>query len=187
MRFKLTWKWYSLFSALTVTLAVALLVLVLELDMLVNGLLYEYGLVFDYEWALPYWSIVRLLIAMLGVLAVLNLVPTSYLFITRFWPMLERKFLKGNSSCGEQLKNGVNRGAKQEAAEPLQSSAPKQEMQKAADEVEMVAVPMICNKCGKVFNQPLCMFDFKSGKPRLVNVCPYCNALLAAAGSSEDK
>jgi hypothetical protein len=53
------------------------------------------------------------------------------------------------------------------------------------DGVEIAALPMVCNKCGKVFTQPLCMFDFKSGKPRLVNVCPYCNALLAVSGNSE--
>jgi hypothetical protein len=52
------------------------------------------------------------------------------------------------------------------------------------DGVEIAALPMVCNKCGKVFTQPLCMFDFKSGKPRLVNVCPYCNALLAVSGNS---
>jgi len=49
--------------------------------------------------------------------------------------------------------------------------------------VEIVALPMVCKKCGKVFTQPLCMFDFKSGKPRLINVCPYCNTVLAVAGS----
>jgi hypothetical protein len=38
-----------------------------------------------------------------------------------------------------------------------------------------------------VFTQPLCMFDFKSGKPRLVNVCPYCNTILAVSGNSKMK
>ena len=34
-------------------------VLTLELDKLVNGTLYEYGLVFSYDWAQPYWLFFR--------------------------------------------------------------------------------------------------------------------------------
>jgi len=41
-----------------------------------------------------------------------------------------------------------------------------------------------CIKCGKVFNKPLTMLDFSNGKPKLANVCPYCNHIL---GSTEDK
>jgi len=190
MRFKLTWKWYFLFSALGVILAVASVALVCELDMLVNGLLYEYGLVFDHEWALPYWSILRSILAMLAILAVLNSVPTSYLFITRLLPMFKRKFVQVASTGGKQSENAVDHVDKQKAAEAMQNSVSKQETQRTletANAIEIMAVPMICNKCGKVFNQPLCMFDFKSGKPRLVHVCPYCNAVLAVSGSSEDK
>lgn len=41
-----------------------------------------------------------------------------------------------------------------------------------------------CLKCGKVFSKPLTMLDFSNGKPRLANVCPYCNHVL---GSADDK
>jgi hypothetical protein len=34
-------------------------VLLLELDKLVNGTLYEHGLVFSYDWAQPYWLFFR--------------------------------------------------------------------------------------------------------------------------------
>ena len=38
---------------------IAAVVLTLELDKLVNGTLYEYGLVFSYDWAQPYWLFFR--------------------------------------------------------------------------------------------------------------------------------
>jgi hypothetical protein len=33
---------------------------------------------------------------------------------------------------------------------------------------------------GVPFSRPLVMLDFASGKPKLVNVCPYCNHLLSS-------
>ena len=41
-----------------------------------------------------------------------------------------------------------------------------------------------CPKCKKVFSRPLVMLDFGGGKPKLVNVCPYCNQAL---GSTDEK
>jgi len=38
-----------------------------------------------------------------------------------------------------------------------------------------------CPRCKKVFAKPLVMLDFSGGKPRLVNICPHCNAVLASA------
>jgi hypothetical protein len=34
-------------------------VLLLEIDKLINGTLYEYGLNFSYDWATPYWMFFR--------------------------------------------------------------------------------------------------------------------------------
>lgn len=34
-------------------------VLLLQIDQLVNGTLYGYGLVFSLEWAQPYWQLIR--------------------------------------------------------------------------------------------------------------------------------
>ena len=35
-----------------------------------------------------------------------------------------------------------------------------------------------CPSCEKAFSKPLVMLDFTTGRPKLVNVCPYCNAKL---------
>jgi uncharacterized Zn-finger protein len=187
MRFKLTQKQHFLFGALGMAFTIASIVLVYELDMLVHGLLYEYGLVFDYAWASPYWAIQRTLLVTLAVLFILSFIPTAFLAKTVILPLLERKHLQVTSTGGGQLQSAVsleNRGNKDEEAKSLRSSTSNQE---AADAIHVSAVPMICNKCGKVFNQPLCMFDFRTGNPRLIHVCPYCNAVLAVAGSSTGK
>ena len=41
------------------------LVLLLEIDKIVNGTLYGYGLIFSNEWAQPYWLIFRVSLALI--------------------------------------------------------------------------------------------------------------------------
>jgi hypothetical protein len=50
---------------------IAAVVLLLEIDKLVNGVLYNYGLVFSYEWAEPYWLMFRLCLILIIVAIVL--------------------------------------------------------------------------------------------------------------------
>jgi uncharacterized Zn-finger protein len=42
-----------------------------------------------------------------------------------------------------------------------------------------------CPGCRKVFSRPLVIIDFSGGKPKLVNVCPYCNHVLGCADEGE--
>ena len=42
-----------------------------------------------------------------------------------------------------------------------------------------------CPSCKKVFNRPLVMLDFSSGKTRLVNICPYCSHTLGEASDQK--
>ena len=42
-----------------------------------------------------------------------------------------------------------------------------------------------CPSCKRTFSKPLVILDFGSGKAKLVNVCPYCNARLGDAGGNE--
>jgi hypothetical protein len=49
----------------------ATVVLLLEIDKLVNGTLYNYGLVFSYEWAQPYWLMFRLSLVLIIIAIVL--------------------------------------------------------------------------------------------------------------------
>jgi hypothetical protein len=184
MRFELTQKQRFFLGVLGMAFTIVSIVLVYELDTIVHGLLYEYGLVFDYGWASPYWMIQRSLLVLLAILFTLNFVPTAFLVKAMLLPLFGRKHLQVKSTGGNQLQSTITLGNKDEEAKPPQNSASNQELTGA---IEVSAVPMICNKCGKVFNQPLCMFDFRTGNPRLVHVCPYCNAVLAVAGSPAGK
>ena len=52
-------------------LLVGALVLLLEIDKLVNGTLYNYGLKFSNDWAQPYWLMFRLSLVLIVVAVIL--------------------------------------------------------------------------------------------------------------------
>jgi len=52
-------------------LLVGALVLLLEIDKLVNGTLYDYGLKFSNDWAQPYWLMFRLSLVLIVVAVIL--------------------------------------------------------------------------------------------------------------------
>jgi hypothetical protein len=46
---------------------------------------------------------------------------------------------------------------------------------------QVVDMIISCPKCKKTFHRPLVMLDFGGAKPRLVNVCPFCNQILGSS------
>jgi len=46
-------------------------ILLLQIDQLVNGTLYSYGLVFSSDWAQPYWLLLRVSLALIVVAVLL--------------------------------------------------------------------------------------------------------------------
>jgi len=42
-------------------------ILLLQIDQLVNGTLYSYGLIFSNDWAQPYWLLMRISVALIVV------------------------------------------------------------------------------------------------------------------------
>ena len=61
-----------LFSSI-VLVAVATVFYVLNLlDQIVHGQLYNYGLLFDLAWANPYWTLLKIIQTLLGVIAALT-------------------------------------------------------------------------------------------------------------------
>jgi hypothetical protein len=177
MNFQLNPRLLLILCVAEMALAVGIIMLLLQVDGIVNVSLYGYGLVFDYEWATPYWTFVRVALALLGALVGVN----------GFLAFLNVMEIRGSPPVGHAVqktpaKPALNAAYKIDQVDQVRQSQPSE---KEDDGVDVVALPMVCNKCGKVFTQPLCMFDFKSGKPRLVNVCPYCNAVLAVSGNSK--
>jgi len=64
--------------------------------------------------------------------------------------------------------------------EPLVAVAPLESENQIGD------MMISCPKCKKTFRRPLIMLDFGEVKPRLVNVCPYCNQVLGNSEAEED-
>ncbi len=155
--------------------SVAAVTALLQVDNIVHGTLYSYGLIFSYEWASQYWTFFKLSLALLCGAAGIGFFSMFYVVACRSSLRSRPQIIAPSKPVGYTLRAKAER-------EKEQMETVKEERD---DGVEIVAIPMACNKCGKVFTQPLCMFDFKSGKPRLVNVCPYCNALLAVSGNSK--
>ncbi|MCW3985559.1 MAG: hypothetical protein NWE91_04005 [Candidatus Bathyarchaeota archaeon] len=174
---KLQWnpKILLVVNAIGAVLAIAVALLLFEIDGIVNVSLYGYGLQFSDEWAIPYWMFLQLALGLVGGIACVNVFAIVY-------EILGRKIVPTPKAVKPRLSP---------APAPRLKSAPKvveeKKLVREDDGVQIAAIPMVCNKCGKVFTQPLCMFDFKSGKPRLVNVCPYCNAILAVSGNSRSE
>ncbi|UCH31810.1 MAG: hypothetical protein JSV05_10080 [Candidatus Bathyarchaeota archaeon] len=151
-----------------------------RVDEIVHVTLYNYGLQFDYEWATPYWTFLRLaLFLLLGIALINGISMVTQIIELRGIPQ-RRKIVSRRQERERQIK--VPESSPQPELKPKEIR--RIDRSGEDDGVEVMALPIVCNKCGKVFTQPLCMFDFKSGKPRLVNVCPYCNAVLAVSGNS---
>jgi uncharacterized Zn-finger protein len=180
-------KWGSrahlLVTALGIGFTIAAVGLLLRADWVVHVLLYNYGLQFDVEWATPYWTFLRLSLGLLGCAvgsSILLIAANLLQFRRGALPEVRKQPQSVATSTQTRLKDAKEKP--EEGARIRFGSA--KEKKREEDVVEITALPIVCNKCEKVFTQPLCMFDFKSGKPRLVNVCPYCNAILAVSGNS---
>jgi hypothetical protein len=191
LKFRLNYKLLIVINILGIGLAVGAIVSLFQVDMLVHGTLYDYGLQFWYDWAMPYWLFERLAIGLFAGVASVNAFSAVYiLFAEKDWTQKPSKQVHVKPKpevVKEQPKEQPKPEPVEEERPPLKEEFRKPMVTDTSDDgVEVVALPMVCNKCGKVFTQPLCMFDFKSGKPRLVNVCPYCNAILAVSGNSKE-
>ena len=132
--------------------SIFILLLLNRIDSIVNGTLYQYGLQSSMNWLGPYWFALRLIYVFMAVPAVFSLVV----------------LVAGFGKAGE------------DADQPSRRVNGKlsREQTRIARENSML---IKCVKCGKVFNKPLTMLDFSTGKPRMANVCPYCNQVLENA------
>jgi len=118
------------------------------LDNIVHGTLYNYGLQFSYEWANPYWTVLRIVQALIGLASVFTVVSSVYVY---------RKYIYTKPQV--TLPKGANA-----AAPSLVES-----------ETQRVEGLVTCTHCQRVFAQPLQMLDFHSDRPRIINICPFCN------------
>ena len=126
-----------------------------QIDGIVHGRLYDFGLSFSYDWAVPYWTSLRLIYVCLAFPAFL----TVGIFVFGFW-----SYLRGGRVVVRRVEEGVA------------------EQVKVSERVARGSMLFVCSKCGKRFSRPILMLDFSGGKTRLVNVCPFCGAKLGENG-----
>jgi uncharacterized Zn-finger protein len=141
--------------------AIIVLVVFKNMELIVHGQLYNYGLVFSSEWADSYRVFTWLIYICLGTQMALSGVALISTFLGA------EEVPEGKSVVQQLVKQPqvVKAGS-----QPVVREVPK------TVENNLSGIP--CPYCKKVFSKALVMLDFSGGKNRLVSVCPYCNKVL---------
>ena len=154
----LTGHWFRrAVSVVWIVSAVSIFVLLKDIELIVHGQLYYYGLRFSADWADPYRVYTWLIFVCLGLPMALSGFTLALSFIKETDKVPEKK-----TAVEQKVKPQLDAREEQKARENNNSMV------------------ISCPNCKKVFTRPLVMLDFASGKPKLVNVCPYCNHLLSS-------
>lgn len=154
--------------------AVAILFVFKNMELIVHGQLYYYGLVFSPDWADAYRIFTWLIFLCLGL------------------PMA----LSGLALVSSFLK--VEKVPEPKNIDP-QRLRPPQGVAKVGSQQIVGEVPkrvengngsgngggISCPRCRKVFSRALVMLDFHGGKNQLISVCPYCNHVLGNTSDEE--
>ena len=149
-----------LVSILALIAAVSAAYLLTIIDSIVNNQLYQFGLEFNPDWANPYWMVFRISLALVGLIAVAASMNITYFF----WKLKKPEMAK---VAGEEAKTE----AKTEVAPPS------------------AGVPSLfqCTSCGRSITHPLRMLDFHSQRPKMINICPFCNATVVPVSYAYSK
>jgi uncharacterized Zn-finger protein len=142
--------------------AVIILVLFKNMELIVHGQLYNYGLVFSPEWADPYRVFTWWIYICLGTQMALSGIA------------LVSTFLEAEEA--PESKSGVQQSVKQPQVVKAGSRPVVRETPKTVENNNVSGIT--CPYCKKVSSRALVMLDFSGGKNRLVSVCPYCNKVL---------
>ena len=160
---KLLYSKWVIFSLLVTWVASLGLVvfMISNLNMIVHGTLYDYGLQFSSLWAEPYWMYLDLIYLFLGVASALAFSAIAIGFYKSRRIMVESEGISKKTIIPKISKQSKIKGKKQPSKSKVLNG-----------NEDMV---ISCPSCSKVFGRPLVMLNFEGGKTRLVNVCPYCN------------
>jgi len=155
--------------------AVLVIFMLTNLDVLVNGTLYNFGLQFSNEWGQPYWLYLRLSYAFLGVSSGLGLTALAIGFYRSKNAGPETAVVTVENSNKNKITDNLRKIKKIE-------QKPKRKLSKEENSNMIIS----CPNCKKVFGRPLVMLNFEGGKTKLVNVCPYCNNSLDQTNTDEN-
>jgi ssDNA-binding Zn-finger/Zn-ribbon topoisomerase 1 len=164
----LSGKWFTrLVLIIWITCAGFVFVLLKNMELIVHGKLYYYGLIFSSNWADPYRMYTWLIYLCLG----LPMALSGLALISSF--LKAEEVPKGGNTVPQ--KTGLPLGVAKVAS--LQNV---KEVSKRVENGNSISNSggISCPNCKKVFSRTLVMLDFHGGKNRMVSVCPYCNYVL---------
>lgn len=142
------------------------------MELIVHGQLYYYGLIFSPDWADSYRIFTWLIFLCLG----LPMALSGLALVSSFFKV--EKDSKKPSIIPQTVR--PKQGIARVESRPVVREVPKR--------VENgYSAGISCPQCKKVFGRALVMLDFRSGKNRLVNVCPYCNHVLGSTSAEEGR
>ena len=168
-------KWFTRLVIISwIICAVSILVVFKNMELLVHGQLYYYGLVFSPDWADPYRILTWLIYLCLG----LPLATSGLALVSSFLKVEEAP--KKENIVPQRI--GPPRGVVKAGAPQIAKEVPRRvEDGNGVSDVGGIS----CPNCKRVFGRALIMLDFRDGKNRLVSACPYCNYVLGH--TSEEK
>lgn len=203
-----------LFSIIALAATGSTLYFLNQLDQIVHGQLYNYGLQFNLEWANPYWNVLRIVQVLLGVatgITTINLVLTIKKDILTKKPTEKTTPIQRPQKTMPQMPP-MPRAVERQTAPPLPPQRPPALatpiMKPTTPPTQPAPVtpivpaspaptpqqfsaeipgPIRCSHCGKAFTQPLRMLDFQGDRPRIVNICPFCNEIIQTAPKQESE
>jgi len=143
-------KWFAVFvNVIWLVCAALVLFVLMKVDAIVNGELYNYGLQYNVGWWINYSLFFNIILIFIGIPMVLSAVTLVF----SLW-------------------------AREEVVVKRVTPKPKKVVKKVAVSEDKNHMLISCPHCHKLFGKPLIMLDFTSGKSKLVSVCPYCNKKL---------
>jgi hypothetical protein len=159
-----------------------------SLDSIVHGTLYNYGLQFDYEWAIPYWNTLRMVQVLIGSTVALSVF--SFLVIYKMQVQMKPKRprvietmvkaevpVKVEPKTEPKVEQTFERRI---VSQPplVRETKPELPPQPETVSVEERVGLFRCGHCNRVFAQPLRMLDFHENQPRIISICPFCNEVI---------
>ena len=147
--------------------AVSILVVFKNMELIVHGQLYYYGLVFSPDWADAYRIFTWLIFLCLG----LPMALSGVALVSSFFKVEEVP--KRENVVPQRI--GPPRGVVKVESPQIVKEVPRR-VENSNSVSNGSGIP--CPNCKKVFSRALVMLDFRGGKNRMVSVCPYCNYTL---------
>lgn len=177
-------KWFIRIVLVCLIICAASIIVVFKnMELIVHGQLYDYGLVFSPEWADGYRVLTWMIFIFAGIPMALSGIALASSFLNNErLPEREERVLQ---MAGPP--RGITKPSSPQASSTrkLQAQQPVRETVMRVDNGNCVGIS--CPECKKVFGKALVMLDFRSGSNRMVSVCPYCNAVLGYTSEEQSK